>query len=190
MNGSPGRPANMAKPKSGRDSRRGSLPDLNSRLEKRKWHFRWIPIAAAAAALLFFSIYALRINFQDHGTAEIASIRPAVPKSGPEQSLNRSPAGNAAVPAAKKPHGPRRSDQPRGRFLSSGLSEQERYLIAFVEAISAEGATDTPREFKLSPIQIPELERIQALQIPEPEIPSIEIEALHIQTLNGSEEPL
>jgi hypothetical protein len=83
---------------------------------------------------------------------------------------------------------PRRTEQ--SGFLSGRLTDQERYLIAFVQAVSAEGTADTPREFKLSPLQIPELEKIQALQIPKPEIPSIEIEALHIQTLNGSEEPL
>ena len=78
-----------------------AIANLNARLEKNKWYFRWIPIAAAAAAVLFFSIYALRNNFQDHGTAEIASIRPAEPKSGLEQSFDRGHARNAAVPATR-----------------------------------------------------------------------------------------
>jgi hypothetical protein len=162
------------------------IANLNGRLKKRRWYYHWIPIAATVTALLFFSIYALRINFQDHGTAEIASIRPAVPKSGPEQSLNRSPAGNAAVPAAKSHAKRLRSVQSNGRFLSSGLSDQERYLIAFARAASEQNITGLSEDHKFEPLQIPELE-IPEFDIPDFEIKSFEIEGLHASTLENEE---
>jgi hypothetical protein len=139
-------------------------------------------------AVLFFSIYALRHNFQDYGTAEITSIGPAEPKSGPEPSLDRNPAGNAAVPAAKKPPRPQRSNQPSGRFLSSGLSDQERYLIAFARAASEQNIIGLSDNHDFEPLQIPELE-IPAFKIPAFEITSFEIEDLHAPT-PGSEEKL
>ena len=157
------------------------IANLNSRLKKRRWYYHWIPIAATVTAFLFFSIYALRINFQDHGTAEIASIRPAVPKSGPEQSLERSPAGNAAVPAAKSHAKRRRSSHPSGRFLSSGLSDQERCLIAFARAASEQNIAGLSGERRFEPVQIPEFE------IQEFEIASFEIEASPAPT-PGNEE--
>jgi hypothetical protein len=165
-----------------------AIANLNGRLEKSKWYFRWIPIAAAVAAVLFFSIYALRNNFQDHGKAEIASIKPAEPKSGPKQSFDQGPAGNAVVPAAKKPARGLHSSQPSGRFLSSGLSDQERYLIAFARAASEQNITGLSEDQKFEPLQIPEME-IPEFNLPDFEITSFEIEELHTPT-PGSEEKL
>lgn len=172
------------------------IANLNSRLEKRRWPFRWICFAAASAAVLVGSLYVFLPRRPNHATTEIASEISGKMQQGLQQSPPRQSQPSTIV-SESPPHRkmakrsmrkPRRTEQ--SGFLSGRLTDQERYLIAFVEAVSAEGAADTPREFKLSPLQIPALEKIQALQIPKPEIPSIEIEALHIQTLNGSEEPL
>jgi len=167
------------------------IANLNSRLEKRRWRFRWMSIAVACAAVLIGTFLALLPKFRDRATTEIASeisgkMQPNLQKGLPWQSQPKTISGE--LPANRNLGSqliakPRRSEQTD--FLSSGLTDQERYLLAFVQAISAEGATDTPYQSKFSPLQIPELEKI-----PEFEIPSIKIEALHISTLNGNEEPL
>jgi len=172
------------------------IANLNSRLENRKWSFRWIPIAATCAAVLVGSLYVFLPRLPNHATTEIASeisgkMQQGLQQSPPRQSQPSTivseslPHRNMAKPSMRKS---RRTEQ--SGFLSGTLTDQERYLIAFVEAVSTEGAVDTAQEFTFRTLQIPALEKIQALQIPKPEIPSMEIEALHIQTLNGSEEPL
>jgi hypothetical protein len=168
------------------------IANLNSRLKERRWRRRCMSIAAACAAVLIGTLWALLPKFQDRATTETASkisgkIQPNLQQrlsrqSQPKTTSTRLPKNrNLRSPLVAKP---RRNEQTD--FLSSGLTDQERYLIAFVQAISADGVvTDTPYQSKSGPLQIPELEKI-----PEPEIPSIEIEALHIPKLNGNEEPL
>ncbi len=79
------------------------IANVNSRWEKRKWHFRWIPVAAAIAAILIFSPFLLRKGFQERQIADISAERPPKPKSLPEQITNRERLGKTAIPAAKKP---------------------------------------------------------------------------------------
>ena len=172
------------------------IANLNSRLEKRRWYFRWICFAAASAAVLLGSLYVFLPRRPNHATTEIASeisgkMQQGLQQSPPRQSRPNTFASElkAKRDIAQRPVRRSKRTEQSG-FLSGRLTDQERYLIAFVQAVSAEGAVDTAQEFTFRPLQIPELEKIQALQIPKPEIPSIEIEALHIQTLNGSEEPL
>ena len=168
------------------------IADLNSRLEKRKWHFRWIPIAAAAA-ILILSILVLRTGFQDRPRTEIVQNRAANEaqrkelldhvglKTRPERTLS------AIVPAAKRPAGRRRSGQPSGRFLSSGLSEKERYLVAFAQAASEQNITGLSGDRKFEPLHIPGLE-IPEFHLPDFEITSFEIEELQAPTQGNEEE--
>lgn len=138
------------------------IANLNSRLEKRKRYFRWIPVAAAAA-ILVSSVLIFRTEFLEQGPAKIASNKQIEVHSAPK------PAGTAAVPATKPSPKPQRLNKPTGRFLSSGLSDQERYLIAFARAASDQNITGLSGERKFEPVQIPDLE------IPEFEIPEFEI---------------
>ena len=170
-----------------------TIANVPYRLQRRKWLFRWIPVSAAVTAILVFFVYVLRTEFLYHGTKGIASRSTVVLNTGPEQTLRKERAGNAAVPAAnarfvdtRAKH--RDSDKPYGRFLSSGLSNQERYLIAFAQAASERDITGLPDDHSFEPLQMPELEI--SFNIPDFEITSFE--SSEIEDLNaptpGSEE--
>jgi hypothetical protein len=169
------------------------IAHLNSRLEKRKWHFRWIPITAAATAILLFSVYFGKRDderrFAPGGSGELLHINQ---RSGGAVLQTRR--DGEAVPMLQEAntmqHWARRkrSDQPSGRFLSSGLSDQERYLIAFARAASEQDISGLSGEQKFEPVQIPELD-LPEFEIPEFEITSFEIEDLNTPT-SGSEEKL
>jgi hypothetical protein len=171
---------------------------LYSRPEKRQWHFHWISVTAAVVVLLCLSAYWLRNQFQNQGTAEITSARPngnaAVPAAKADfasQYAKRmgSNQANALIPESSTKESARRQAIPkareaiRGRFLSSKLSDQERYLIAFVRDMSKEKSKDMPEQTLFEPLQIP------TFQIESFEISSFEIEALP-ETIPGSEEEL
>jgi hypothetical protein len=145
------------------------IANLNSRLEKRKWYFRWIPVAATIAVILSFSVY-----FGKRGDER----RFAPGGSGEPPHINQHEAVPMLQEAKTMQHWarPRRSNQPSGRFLSSGLSDQERYLIAFAQAASEQNITGLSGERKFEPLQIPKAE-IQKFTIPNFEISSFEIEA-------------
>ena len=164
------------------------IANLNSRLEKRKWHFRWIPVAAAASAILLFSVYLLRTEFKNRPTSHITSRRPVELKTGPEQTLHKNSTGKVAIPAEKKMARHARSYKPSGRFLSSGLSDQERYLIAFARAAAEQNIAGLYEKHEFEPLQIPEME-IPDFEIPSFEMTSFRIEAVHEPT-PGEEEKL
>jgi hypothetical protein len=177
------------------------IEKLNSRLAKRRWHFRWIPIATAVAATLLFSVYLLRNQFQDRGTSEIASERhpgsAAVPAANADfagKYARRSDSGQSNTPilrsstkeSARHQVPPKAREAEGGRFLSSGLSDRERYLIAFAQAISKETSQDIPEKTVLNPLQIPEA-KIPEFQVQDFEISSFEIKALPITTPESEE---
>jgi hypothetical protein len=164
------------------------IENLNSRLQRRKWFFRWIPVAATSAAILLFSVYYFHMEFKDHETSPIASRRPVELKTGPDQTVRKESAGNSAVPAANTAYAGKqakrlRSDKPSGRFLSSGLSDQERYLIAFARAASEQNIIGLSDNHSFEPFQMPDF------KIPDFKITSFEFEHLHAPT-PGNEEKL
>jgi hypothetical protein len=171
------------------------LANLKSRFEKRDRRFRfWVPVTVTVAAVLFISFYAVRVQYQDRAPAEIASQKPQEIKPVPEQdSLRESrPTTTAAEPLAKtnklyKTRSPK-IETASGRFLSSGLSDKERWLIKFVSAASEENVTETEERADFEPFEIPE-EQIPEFQIPDFEIMSFNIEPFTIPT-PGNEEPL
>jgi len=179
------------------------IAKLNSRFSKSQRHIRWMPIAAAVAAILSVSTYLLHNQFQDRATTEIASERhtgsAAVPAGKidfagkPARRLTPSQL-NAPIPEASTTGNARRQALPkageaeRSRFLSSGLSDQERNLIAFVQALSKATSRDIPEKSLSDPMQITGMQ-IPEFQIRDFEISPFKIEALPITT-PGSEEPL
>jgi hypothetical protein len=124
------------------------MANINSRLEKRAGLFHWVPVAVAIAVVLFCLIYLTQSYIRNRENTQIASIQG--PNSNPQQLLKQAPetssaAGNAKlIPAGVHAIRPRlafrsraeTSEKPGGHFLSSGLSDQERYLIAFARAAS------------------------------------------------------
>jgi hypothetical protein len=168
------------------------IAKLNSRLERRRLYLRWIPVAAACAAVLVFSVHVFRTNIQDSGRTDIVSQRPAKSESRPAQGLYRVPRpGKISTEPPTKGYTGRRarrkaSQARRGRFLSSGLSDQERYLMAFAQAASKQSSIGISEDTKFKPLQIPKAE------IPEFTIPDFEISSFENVTLRtltpGSEE--
>jgi hypothetical protein len=170
------------------------IAKLKSRRESRRRRFHWIPLAAAGTAILVFSVYVLRTDFQDRGEMDIASQSPVASGSGPEQSSHREskPEIISAKSSIKGDTGPRvhrkAIQTERGRFLSSGLSDRERYLMAFVRAVSEQSPTGISEGANFKPLKIPEA-KIPEFTIPDFEISSFENESQDIP-IPGKEEEL
>ena len=179
------------------------IANLDARLEKRRWHLFWIPVAAAIMLVMLFLFYVLRTDFQVGRKMEISSTILPEAKSIGEQ--HQDSAKNAAKTAAivgrpgavifssLKPHkaGYRASAKAqrteRGRFLSTGLSDRERYLIAFVHLASSETPADTAENDRFERLWKPA--EIPAFKIPEYKMPAFKIEPLPVST-SISEETL
>jgi hypothetical protein len=179
------------------------IAKLNSRPERKRWHFHWIPAAAAVLVILGLSAYLLRNQFQNQGTTEVAIERhpgsAAVPAANADfagKYAKRLGSSQSAAPifesstkrSVRRPAFVKAREAKGERFLSSGISDQERYLIAFVREISKEKSQDMPEQNLFEPLQIPKAQ-IPAFQIENFEISSFEIEALP-KTIPGSEEEL
>lgn len=80
-----------------------------------------------------------------------------------------------------------------GRFMSSGLSNRERYLIAYVQARSKAPVPDISAKTVFDPLEINPL-KIEEAQIPEFRIKDFEISSFEIKvtpiTTPGSEEQI
>jgi hypothetical protein len=168
------------------------IAKLNSRLDKRRWLPLGIPVAAAAAAILLFCVYFLRTELQDRWAADIASNKPQhmspMPVPTVQKKNDKAPVIQAAnADSVVKQVRRQSSNKQRGRFLSSGLSDQERYLIAFAKTASNHEITGLSDNHNFEQLQIPEL-GIPPFIIPEFKIPTLEIEALLAST--GIEETL
>jgi hypothetical protein len=167
------------------------IANLNSRREKKRWYLRWAPAAVTVTAILAISVFMVRNSFQDRATTDMSSkeVVEVSPRLVP--AVRTEGNGSAAipiVPAAKMPAGPVQTNFPSGRFLSSGLSDQERYLIAFARIASEQTITGLVENYEFEPPQMPDLE-IPAFMIPEFEITSFGIKDLHEPT-PGNEENL
>jgi hypothetical protein len=168
------------------------IAKLNSRLESRRLVLRWILVAAACAAVLVFSVHVFRTDIQDSGRTDIASQKPAKSESRPAQGLYR--VSGPSMISTESPtkgytgHRARRkaSQAKRGHFLSSGLSDQERYLMAFARAASKQSSIGISEDTKFKPLQIPKAE-IPEFTIPDFEISSFENESLRTLTPGSKE---
>jgi hypothetical protein len=165
------------------------IENLNGRLEQRRWCLRWAPAAVTVTAILAISVFMVRNSFQDRATTDMPSKEVVEVSPGSLPSLRTESGGSAAilaVPVAKMPTGAVHTHQPGGRFLSSGLSDQERYLIAFARAASEQIIAGLAENNEFEPPQMPDLE-IPAFLIPEFEMTSFGIEDLHEPTPENEE---
>ena len=168
------------------------IANVNSRLERNGWRFhRLLPAAALAAALilLILSFWSFRAPVQERRMADIASVRTPEakipPAQIPQEDTQPDISSTQTSKISERDRQTRRKavETQRGRFLSSGLSDQERNLIAFVRAVSKQAA-----EFESEPLQEPK--QIPEFIIPEFKIPPFKIDVLPMQTQNGNEEQL
>jgi hypothetical protein len=165
------------------------IANLSSRLEKRRWYLRWAPAAVTVTAILAISIFMFHNSFQERATTDMPSKKVVEVSPGSLPSLPTKGGWSTAisvVPAAKIPAGAVHAHQPGGRFLSSGLSDQERYLIAFARAASEQNITGLAENNEFEPPQMPDLV-IPAFLIPEFEMTSLGIEDLHEPTPENEE---
>jgi hypothetical protein len=178
------------------------IAKLNRRLNSRRWYFSRIPAAAAVAAILFLSIYLIHNQSKDHRTTEISSARypgsgaaPAasadfagkhVGRSGP--ALSDVPLESSTKRSVQRHGSPKAREVKEGRFLSSGLSDRERYLIAFVRALSTEKSQDALEKTLSDPLQIKDA-HVPAFKIQDFDISPFEIEVSPTPT-PGNEEQL
>jgi hypothetical protein len=169
------------------------IANLNSRLAKRRLRFGWVSLATAATAALIFSCYMLLTNFEDHHrTIEAVMVKqqgsgmPAAPSQGQRSSI--------AAPAFSTIRGTGKHVRPvkreisKERFLSAGISDQERYLISFVHAVSEQAGSEKPVA-ESGPLQMPEFE-IPTIQIPKSPVSSINIDMVQLPVEHQSEDPL
>ena len=170
------------------------IAHVNSRLEKRRWRFRWISMATAAAAILGFFSFLLLTRFQERAATEI--VLEEQPKPEPNLPNSAQPERRPLIIRAESPtkreagkqaH-PKAGETEKMRFLSAGLSDQERYLISFAKAVSAQISAGIP-ETEPGSLQTPDLE-IPTIQIPKAEISSIIIETVQLPTDHQSEDQL
>ena len=172
------------------------LAKLDDRLAEKRWYFRWLPAAAAAAIILSFSVYWLHIQIANRTATEISSQMPAESEAQPTQKAElagkiprHSDSGQSNVSILEEPtkENVQQHDSQKARkvqkehFLSSGLSDRERYLIAYVRATSKETIQDIPDKTSSDPLEIDPL-KIEELQIPEFHIQDFGISSFEIET--------
>jgi hypothetical protein len=145
-------------------------------------------------AILVFSSYVVLTRFQEN--AGIESVleeqrkpKPNLPNSTQPERLPLTIQAEASTKReAVRPAHPKAGEPERMPFLSARLSDQERYLIAFVQTISAQTSAGIP-EAESGPLQMPDLE-IPTLQIPQAQISSFKIETVQLPTAPQSEDQL
>ena len=170
------------------------IANVNSRLEKRRWRFRRLSLAMAATAVVIFACYVYLARVQKHPAIETALDKPQEQKSdllggAPGKQL---PSITQAASSRKQGAARRVSsiarEVPNSQFLSAGLSDKERYLIAFVQAVSAQTSMDTSKA-ESEPLQMPEFE-IPAFQIPKAQISLIKIDMVDLSMTLQREDQL
>lgn len=163
------------------------IADLHARLDKRRRNFFWIPIAAAITVAVIFSLYFIRPDFQDGRPKEISSLTPskiAVERQGESPAKAHDQAaitvqssmasfGSPKTPVAANPPAAKPRPAETGRFLSSGLSDRERYLMAFVRLTSSEEASNASEAARFD--RLWKAAEIPEFRIPEFKVPSFEI---------------
>ena len=170
------------------------LANVSSRLEKRRWRFRWASIATATAAILVISCYMLLNRFQEHAETKIVleeqqKPEPSLPRGAQREQLpSIIQADPSTGPDVRRQTHPKVGENEKKPFLSAELSDQERYLISFVHAVSAQ-TSPSVLEAESGPLQIPAFE-IRTLQIPKAQIFSIEIETVQLPMHHQSEDQL
>ena len=165
---------------------------VNNRFAKRRLHFRWLSLATAATAILVFSCYVLLTRIEDHPAGESVTqkqqgsgLPPIAKQEQPPLILQAEP--SAKVYAKKHVHIEVR-DTPKGHFLSARLSDQERYFLSFIEAVSAQSSTEES-EASSELLQMPDFE-IPTLQIPKAQVSFINIDMVQLPIAHQSEDPL
>ena len=171
------------------------IAKLNNRLAEKKWYFRWLPAAAAATIILSFSVYWLHIRIEDRRATEISSEMSTEREAQPTQKAelaskppgrldssqsNESILEESTKESVRQHYSRKVREAQEGHFLSSGLSDQERYLIAFVRATSQETIQDIPDTTSFDPLEIDPLQ-IEELQIPEFHIQDFGVSSFEIE---------
>jgi hypothetical protein len=170
------------------------IANVNSKLEKRGWRFRRLSLATAATAVVIFACYVFLTRVQEHTATETASDKHQRSRSGlldrapREQFPSITKAASSTKQNASRPGPPKARENPEKHFLSARLSDQERYLISFVQAVSAQTSTDTS-ESKSGPLQMPNFE-IPTLQIPKAQISYIKIDMVELPVTLQREDQL
>lgn len=162
------------------------IEKANSRLAARRWHCR---LAATMAALLFVSIQFLRTPTQQRGIEERSSEALSESASLPSDiRIPRDDAQHSPLPGSGSSIQPsmtmraqndfsseKKQTALRGRFLSSELSDRERYLIAYVQEKAKSAGQDLPEDALFDPLDI------GAVQIPKFQIESFKMSFQEIQ---------
>lgn len=178
------------------------IAKVNSRLAKRRWHFRLVYLASAMAAILFMSVYLFRKPIQ-HRVVEkdpvdvlsnAASVYPnlRVPENDPER-WPLPDSGSSVRPSIKTStrndlSARKKKTAQRGRFLSGELSDRERYLVTFVREKSKSVDQGIPEDAIFDPLVIGQVQ-IPKFEIQDFTIPSHEIQVAPT-SINGSEDQL
>jgi hypothetical protein len=169
------------------------IAKLNSGRIARRWHFRLIWAVSAVAAILLISVYSLHDRFQSGGIIrkqsemhpESAAVQPHTPNNhaksfGFHQSGAPALVHSTKVSARFK-DSPQTRESLKERFMATGLSDRERYLISFVQAISQERSQDMPGDTLFDPLSISQAP-IPAFRIQDFQISAFEIEDLPTTT--------
>jgi hypothetical protein len=170
------------------------ISNVNSRLEKRRWHFRRLSLAIAATAVIIVACYVFLARLQEHPAIDTALDRPQKPRpdfldrAPGEQILSTMQAAVSKKKNAARSAPPKPRKTPEKHFLSAGLSDQERYLISFVQTVSAQTSTDAS-EAESGPLQMPDFE-IPTIQIPKEQVSFINIDMVQLPIAHQSEDPL
>ena len=170
------------------------IANVNSRLEKKQWRFRRLSLAIAATAVIIVACYVFLARVQEQPATETALDKAQKPRPNLLDGAPREhfPSTMRAAASTKKNAVRRALPKPRGtpekQFLSAGLSDQERYLISFVHAVSEQAASEKSVT-ESGPLQMPDFE-IPTIQIPKAQVSSINIDLVQLPMPHQSEDPL
>jgi hypothetical protein len=170
------------------------IANLNStRKEQQNRRIPWIAVWATATAILILAVGgSLLTKFQGPDRTQIALKKPARPalafpgvsQQWPMKVIGKEPKSESASARQRSTQDPR--GIVRKRFLSSQLTDQERYLIAYAGIVS-KSTMDAVEEDEFTPTEIP-LPSAPPLYVPELESFSVEKKDLQIPKLQYEEQ--
>ncbi len=168
------------------------IANVNSRLSRRRLHFRWLSLATATTAILVLSFSVFLTRFEDHPAGETVMQKRQQPGLPSIVKQEQTPSIVQAESAAKRhaaQHAPVEAREvAKSPFLSAGLSDQERYLLSYAKTVSAQNLTGESVA-ESGPLKMPDFE-FQTIQIPKAQVSSINIDMVQLPMAHQNEDPL
>jgi hypothetical protein len=169
------------------------IANLNSTPKEENKRIPWIAVLATATAILILVVGGtLLTKFQSPDKTQIALTKPArtasafrggAPRKRPPEVIGKEAKGGSvsARPSIQKP-----KEIGKEHFLSSQLTDQERYLLVYARIVSP-GILGEVEKSEFTPTEIPP-PSVPSLYVPELKSFSVENKDLQIPKLQNEEQ--